>query len=239
LDKGQTKILVIIPARGGSKGLPRKNVLDLAGKPLITWSIDVARACGTIDRIIVSTDDEEIASVAKAHGAEVPFMRPKDLALDNSTTISALFHAIDWLKDNQQYHPKYLLLLQPTSPLRSVVDIENVIEMFREEKVRSVVSVCKATHHPWLANTIADDGNMENFMNKEISNQRRQDFPEYYQLNGAIFMIEIDYLRRCNGFFGSKTYAYKMPAERSIDIDSALDLQFADFLIRMDSIQKG
>lgn len=224
-------VLAIIPARGGSKGLPGKNIKELCGKPLIAWTIEQAKSCGNIDRVVVSTDDESIAEVAKKYGAEVPFMRPEELASDTASTIDVIFHAINWLKEHEDYRPEYILLLQPTSPLRSGEDINGAIQILKDKDARAVVSVCETDHHPWWSNILSEDGNMKDFLRPEILNKRRQDLPVFYRLNGAIYLSDTDYLYEYNGFLGPDTFAYKMPKERSIDIDSAMDFKLAEFLL--------
>lgn len=225
------RVLAIIPARGGSKGLPGKNIKDLRSKPLIAWSIEQAKSCSDIDRIVVSTDDEEIAKVAKKYSAEVPFIRPSELASDTASTIDVIFHAIDWFKKHEDYRPKYILLLQPTSPLRTVEDIERVIQTLKDKNARAVVSICETDHHPWWSNTLPENGNMKDFLRPEILNKRRQDLLVFYRLNGAMYLADTDYLHECNGFFGPDTFAYKMPKNRSVDIDSDVDFKLAVLLL--------
>ena len=225
------KVLAIIPARGGSKGLPGKNIKELCGKPLIAWSIEVARACRNIDRIVVSTDDDQIAEVAKKYGIELPFMRPAELATDTTSTVDLIFHTIEWLKKDQDYEDDYILLLQPTSPLRIAEDIEGVIQTLKDKDAQAVVSVCETDHHPWWSNTLPENGNMKDFLRPEILNKRRQDLPVFYRLNGAIYLAETDYLSEQNSFFGSDTFAYEMPKNRSIDIDSDIDFKLAELLM--------
>lgn len=224
-------VLTIIPARGESKRLPGKNTKELYGKPLIGWSIKEAVSCVDIDRIVVSTDDEDIAEVAKKYGVEIPFMRPADLANDTASTVDVIFHTIEWLRKHQDYQAEYILLLQPTSPLRTVADIENAIQMLKDKDALAVVSVCETDHHPWWSNTLPENGNMKNFIRPDILNKRRQDLPVFYRLNGAIYLAETDYLHECNGFFGPDTFAYKMPKSRSVDIDSDLDFKLAQLLL--------
>lgn len=228
--KGKS-VLAIIPARGGSKGLPGKNIKELCGKPLIAWSIEVAKACSSIDRVIVSTNDKNIAEVARKYGAEVPFMRPAELANDTATTINVIFHAIDWFRKYKDFRPEYIQLLQPTSPLRTVTDIEGVIQILKDKKAKAVVSVCETEHHPWWSNTLPKDENMKNFIRPKILNRRRQDLPKFYRLNGAIYLADTNYLNERNGFFGPDTFAYEMLKERSIDIDSAIDFKLAELLL--------
>jgi len=224
-------VLAIIPARGGSKGLPGKNIKDLCGKPLITWSIDVAEACSSIDKIVVSTDDDQIADCAKKYDAEVPFMRPQELASDTASIIDVIFHTIDWFKKHQDFRPEYILLLQPTSPLRTIEDIEGTIQMLKDKDARAVVSVCETDHHPWWSNILPEDGNMKDFLRRDILNKRRQDLPIFYWLNGAVYLAATNYLCEHNGFFGPNTFAYKMPKERSVDIDSTIDFKLAALLL--------
>ena len=225
------KVLAIIPARGGSKGLPGKNIKELCGKPLIAWSIEHAKSCSDIDRIVVSTDDREIAEVAKKYGAEAPFMRPAELANDTASTIDVIFHAINWLKKHEDYRQEYILLLQPTSPLRTIEDIEGAVQKLKDKGAQAVVSVCETDHHPWWSNILPEDGNMKDFLKPEILNKRRQDLPVFYRLNGAIYLADTDYLYKCNGFLGPNTFAYKMPKSRSVDIDSDVDFKLAQLLL--------
>lgn len=225
-------LLAIIPARGGSKGLPGKNIKKLCGKPLIVWSIEQAKCCSNIDRIIVSTDDEVIAEVAKKNGAEVPFVRPSELANDLARTIDVIFHAVDWLKKHENFRPEYILLLQPTSPLRSKEDILGTIRMSMDKNARAVVSLCETSHHPWWSNSLPENGNMKDFLRPDILNKRRQDLPIFYRLNGAIYLAETDYLHQCNGFLGPHTFAYEMPINRSIDVDSDVDFNLAKLLLK-------
>ena len=226
------KVLAIIPARGGSKGLPGKNIKALCGKPLIAWSIEVAKACSDIDRIVASTDDRKIAEVAKKYGAEAPFIRPVELANDTASTIDVIFHALDWFKEHQDYQPEYILLLQSTSPLRAVEDIRGAIQMLKDKNARAIVSVCETDHHPWWSNTLPENSSMKAFLRPETLNKRRQDLPVFYRLNGAIYLADTDYLYECNGFLGPYTFAYNMPKNRSGDIDSALDFKLVALLLR-------
>lgn len=224
-------VLAIIPARGGSKGLPGKNIKELCGKPLIAWSIERAKVCSNIDRVVVSTDDDQIADVAKKYGAEVPFKRPAELANDTASTINVIFHTIDWLREHQDFRPEYILLLQATSPLRTVKDIKGATQTLKDKDARAVVSVCETDHHPWWSNTLPEDDNMKDFLRLDILNKRRQNLPIFYRLNGAIYLADTDYLYEYKGFFGPDTFAYEMPKSRSVDIDSELDFKLATLLL--------
>lgn len=226
-----TNFLGLIPARGGSKGIPGKNIKNLAGKPLIAWTIASALKSKTCSRLIVSTDDEKIASVAREWGAEVPFIRPAHLATDTSASISVVEHALKWLEENEQCYPEYVMLLQPTSPLRSADDICNCVDIVKIKNAIAVVSVCEANPHPYIVKKISDTGTLENFVPTEKKIDRRQDMPPAYALNGAIYVTRCDSLISTHSFTPDGTVAYIMPKERSIDIDSSLDFQFAEFLL--------
>ena len=163
-------------------------------------------------------------------------MRPAELANDTASTIDVIFHAINWLKEYENYRSEYILLLQPTSPLRIAEDIEGAIRMLKDKNARAVVSVCETDHHPWWSNTLPGSDNMKDFLRPEILNKRRQDLPVFYQLNGAIYLADTDYLHECNGFLGPDTFAYKMSKERSIDIDSEMDFKLASLLLQEKNI---
>ncbi len=227
--KGKT-ILAVIPARGGSKGLPRKNILPLAGKPLIAWTIEAALQSGVIDKLLVSTDDAEIAGIAKSLGVDIPFIRPEELASDKAKGIDVIIHASDWLAERGD-HYDLVLALQPTSPLRSSEDIIKSVELFIQKQAGAIVSVCEAEHSPLWTGTIGADLCMKEFMLPVVKNQNRQSLERYYRLNGAIYLIDALYLREIYGFIGERTYAYVMPRERSVDIDTELDFKFAEFLL--------
>lgn len=224
------KILALIPARGGSKRLPRKNVKPLAGKPLIAWTIERARQSRYIDRIIVSTEDRHIAAVSRKFGAEVPFMRPKKLAGDTANGMDVVFHSIAWMETNSDRFD-LILLLQPTSPLRTADDIDAAIELLFSKKAKAVVSICESEHHPYWANTIPESGSMKGFIEPEIKNKNRQELPVFYRLNGALYIAYINYLSSNKSFLGDETFAYVMPPERSVDIDTHLDFIIADALL--------
>lgn len=226
-------ILGLIPARGGSKGLPGKNIKLLLGKPLIAWTIEQALASKYLDRVVVSTDDKEISDISKKYRAEVPFIRPKELAMDNTKGIDVVLHAIDWLKENDMRKQcDLLILLQPTSPLRATEDINKAIELLFLKEAKAIVSVCEVDHHPLLANTLPEDGCMKDFIRKEIMNKNRQELPKFYRLNGAIYLAYCNYIKERKSFFGEKTFTYIMPRERSIDIDDEIDFELAEILIK-------
>ncbi len=226
------KILAIIPARGGSKRLPGKNMLELGGKPLIAWTIEEASKSKYISDIIVSTDDEDIARVSEKYGASIPFLRPKELSSDTATTIDAVKHAINYLKENREKEYKYVLLLQPTSPLRIAEDIDNAIELLLEKQADSVISMCECEHSPIWSNMLPNDYNLDGFLRNDYKNVRSQDLPTYYRFNGAIYIANINRLLEESVFnFDRDSYAYIMPQDRSVDIDSELDFKICQVLI--------
>jgi CMP-N,N'-diacetyllegionaminic acid synthase len=220
------RVLALIPARGGSKGIPGKNIIGLAGKPLIAWTIDAARASAHVDEVVLSTEDEAIAEVGRRCGAALPFMRPAALATDESSTMDAVFHALDRL-------PGYdvIVLLQPTSPLRTTADIDAALLLLA--KSPSCVSVRPAQDHPYLTFLIDGEQKLAPFVEVPQGQAlRRQDLPAAWCLNGAIYAAEIPWLRAQRSFISPRTLAYPMPAERSIDIDTPADLRAAEELLR-------
>jgi len=226
------KILALIPARGGSKRLPRKNIKSLADKPLIGWSIDSALSCDKINTVIVSSDDSEVIDVAKKMGAEAPFVRPEELSLDNSVSFDVAKHAIEYYASRGEFFD-FLLLLQPTSPLRRLSHIEESLQLLVEKKADAVISVCKESHSPLWSNTIDDDFSLKGFIQEKVKNKRSQDLPQYYRLNGAIYLVKIDKALEENTLFLSDNiYAYEMDEISSIDIDTELDFLLAELLIR-------
>lgn len=181
------KILGIIPARGSSKDLPRKNVLSLLEKPLIAWTIEEARSSDYLDKIIVSTDDKEIAGISEKYGAEIPFKRPKILSSGKAKTIDVILHALKWFEGNGCVYD-LVMLLQPASPLRTVFDINEAVKLLINKKAQSIVSVCESEHHLYWSNTLPGDGCMKDFLKKEIIGKNRQELPVFYRLNGAVYL---------------------------------------------------
>jgi CMP-N,N'-diacetyllegionaminic acid synthase len=213
------KILAIIPARGGSKGVPRKNIRYAAGKPLIAWTIEEANKSKYIDRLIVSSDDEEIIRMVKALGCDAPFIRPKSLAEDETPGIEPVLHAIDQV-------PGYVIvvLLQPTSPLRNAEDIDGCIEYLAVNGANACVSVARANQSPYWMYTLSATGTMQAIF-PELRVLRRQDLPVSYILNGAVYVACCDWLLNNKTFVTNETFAYVMPEDRSLDIDTELDLK--------------
>lgn len=218
--------LAIIPARGGSKRLPRKNVLPMAGKPLINWTIEAGLNSIYIDTVLVSSDDEEILATAERAGAET-IRRPAELAQDTSTSFDTIKHAID----NAEPHD-YIVLLQPTSPLRTSQHVDEAIIMLESKQADALISVAPMDHSPLWANTLPPDDSMVGFLREEVLNLRSQDLCTHYRLNGAIYICKTDKLLAAGGFFLSENiYAYKMDEKASVDIDTAMDFRWAECLL--------
>jgi CMP-N,N'-diacetyllegionaminic acid synthase len=228
--KGKT-YLAIIPARGGSKRLPDKNILNLSGKPLIAWTIEAALGSNYIDRVVVSTDDQKIANISKKYGADVPFMRPDELATDVATSVDVVLHSLDEVEANDKKYD-YVILLQPTSPLRTWKNIDKSINILQSKKSDAVISVCEVDHNPLWANSIPEDGDLSNFLDKSIVNKRSQDLEHCYRINGAIYICDIDRLKVNKNFFlTSNCIAYKMKRSESIDIDIDIDMNLASLYL--------
>ena len=181
-------VTALIPARGGSKRLPRKNVKLLNSKPLIAWSVEVAKASKYIDQVIVSTDDEEIKQISEQYGAEVPFIRPEHLSNDTASSFDVIKHAIEQLGIEDQNH--LIVLLQPTSPLRTTFDIDKALEFFKTNDADGVVSISECEHSPLWANSLPENFSMKNFIRPELVGKRSQDLPKYYRLNGSIYISD-------------------------------------------------
>ena len=219
--------LAIIPARGGSKRLPRKNILDLGGKPLIAWSIEAGLQSKYIDKVIVTSDDDEILAIAKEFGSQT-IKRPDELASDTATSFDAIKHTIE---NVEKYD--YIVLLQPTSPLRTAKYIDEAIELLESKKADAVISVCEMDHSPLWSNTLLEDGSMNSFLRDEVKNRRSQDLEPYYRLNGAIYITKTDSLLEEKSFFLEKNiFAYKMDRESSVDIDEEMDFLMASILLQ-------
>jgi len=222
-------IVAVIPARGGSKGIPRKNLVRITGRPLIAYSIDAARNAASVDRVLISTDDSEIADVARELGAEVPFMRPPELADDTAPMLGVLRHALAWL-DSQGVAVEALVLLQPTSPLRTACHIEDAIALFRSAHASSVVSVVEVPHrfNPVSLMKLSAQGMLTLFLDDQVAATRRQDKPKVYARNGpAVLVCHPDTLR-AGELYGDSCRPYLMSDEDSPDIDTPRDLIVAE-----------
>jgi len=224
--RGKT-FLAIILARGGSKRLPRKNILSLNGKPLIAYSIEAGLRSKYIDKVIVSSDDKEILDISKEFGADI-IKRPDILADDTATSFDALKHTIENVEEYD-----YTILLQPTSPLRDENDIDSAIELLEIKGADCVVGVCEMEHSPLWSNTLAEDRSMQGFLRDEILNRRSQDLEKYYRINGAIYICKTNRLLEEGSFFlKDNIYAFIMDREDSIDIDEKIDFDIASILLK-------
>lgn len=219
-------MIALILARGGSKGLPRKNVIPFLGKPLVAHTIEAALDSRFVDRVIVSTDDVEIAEVSKGFGAEVPFMRPAELASDTASAKDVMLHALDYLAA-QGAELSTFCLLQPTSPLRTAGDIDAAVQLFEEKKADSVLSVTPYDHPVQWAVSRSDEGRIK--PRERVEASRRQDLIECFRPNGALYLFKTAFFRECAGdYIGPNSYGYVMPPERSVDIDTRMDLLVAE-----------
>lgn len=220
-------VLAIIPARGASKGIKRKNVRSLAGKPLIAWTIEEGKKSKYIDKLIVSSEDEEILGVARQFGAEVPFVRPEELAQDETLGIDPVIHA---LRELPGYD--YIVLLQPTSPLRSVQDIDECIEQMIETEAPACVSVTEPEKSPYWMYTLQEDNRMRPLIPQGEVTVRRQDLPPVFSLNGAVYVACVKWLLEIKSFLAEETIAYVMPKNRSYDIDMEEDFLLCEWMMK-------
>lgn len=226
------KILALIPARGGSKGIKHKNVVELCGKPLICYTIKSALDSALINRVVVSTDDKEIQKIAQGLGAEVPFVRPDNLSKDTTAMYDVLTHALGFLKSEQNYQPDIVVLLQPTSPLRTATHIDEALTRFIRLKADSVVSLCPVDYSPYWMKIIRK-GLVVPFIEQGNRYTRRQDLPRVYQLNGAIYITKPEVIfGKQRQILGRKTYPYFMSKQDSVDIDTYEDILLAEALLR-------
>ncbi len=228
------RILALIPARGGSKGIKDKNIISLNGDPLISYTILSSLKSKYIDDTVVTTDSQEIANISKKYGASVPFMRPAELASDQARTIDAVLHAIKSL-DEMGNHYDILVLLQPTQPLRTTVDIDRAIEKFFAKGMKGLVSISPVNEHPLLMRTMDEDGNVESLLG-ENSTCRRQDMKSYYKVNGCIYINRISEISQ-NTSFNDNLVGYVMSVAHSVDIDDMKDLYLAEYYIQKENME--
>jgi CMP-N-acetylneuraminic acid synthetase len=227
----------VIPARGGSKGIPRKNLAPLAGRPLIAYTIDAARSSAGLTRMIVSTDDEEIAVVARRFGADVPFLRPSSLAADDSAMVDVLVDLVGTLEQREDYHPDILVLLQPTSPFRRAQHIDRAIDLLVGSGADSVVSVIPVPHQFTPSSLLRLDGDRLLSWDDPAAGgvagpMRRQDKPQLFARNGpAVVVVRTRVVLERGTLYGPDTRGYVMSREDSLDIDDAFDLRLAELLI--------
>lgn len=227
------KILALITARGGSKGIPKKNIIALGGKPLIGWTIEAALQSHFIDRLILSSDDQEIIAIARSFKCEAPFTRPDYLAQDDTSSMDVIMHAIEHVKGAYDY----LLLLQPTSPFRTSEDIDNIIRSCLGSGFEMMISVAKLKKHPMYMYKIKKQ-RLESFLPAERQ-LRRQDMPSAYEHNGALYLSSIKFLKKVKSFNVNEARAFEMYGAANIDIDNYVDLHYAEFLIEKGMINNS
>lgn len=224
------RFLGIIPARSGSKGLPHKNIKLLNNKPMIAYTIEAAAKSKIFDEIIVSTDNEQYAKIAKQYGAHVPWLRPKELAADQTTTEEVIVHTINELKQQGEYFD-YIMLLQPTSPLRDEYDIQGSVEMLFDKKANAIVGMCEVEHPISWVKELGEDKCLDNFFS--LGPRRRQEEGVFYRLNGAIYLTDIEYYVQYRNFYKKSCYAFIMSKHHSVDIDDIYDFKYAELLLNM------
>ena len=212
--------LAIVPARGGSKRLPNKNILDLAGKPMIAWTIEAAKASKYIDTVVVTSDSSKILKIANKLSVNT-LERPKILASDTASTFDVIQHVVEYLKKRFDY----IVLLQPTSPLRSEKHIDEAIEFLFKKNANAVISVCKTSHTPEWINILPKNGSLSNFLKRGSTNKRSQDYDDFYRLNGAIYICKVESLLKDKSLFlRENIFAYIMDRRSSVDVDESIDL---------------
>ncbi len=233
-------VVAIIPARGGSKSIPRKNIKMLGGKPLIAYSIETALESEMVDRVIVSTDDSEIAEVAKKYGAEVPFIRPKELAQDNTPMLPVLQHAIKFLEGKEKLKVDYIVLLDPTTPFRTVEDMDACIKKIKETNADSVDSVCEYEHNPYFNGMLIKEKDKLVPLNKKHNRAgTRQEVPIVYRENAAVLVVKRDVLMKKNKLFTDNMRGVVMTQENSVNIDTPIDWEYAEFVMEKRRAENG
>lgn len=222
-------VLAIIPARGGSKGIPRKNIRKIAKKPMIAWTIEEVKKSKYVDRVILSSDDSEIISIALKYGCEVPFVRPDKLSKDETPGIEPIIHAIKMIPE--QYD--YIVLLQPTSPLRKSNDIDNCLELCIKKKMPACISITEVHQNPYWMFCLGENGRIKPFLS-EFDNfaHSRQQLPKIFTVNGAVYVAEVEWLLTKKRFLSKQTLGYIMGRNQSVDIDDELDLLLCELLLR-------
>ncbi|MBD5448668.1 MAG: acylneuraminate cytidylyltransferase family protein [Lachnospiraceae bacterium] len=224
------KNLAIIPARSGSKGLADKNIRELQGHPLLAHSIMAAAKSGVFSHIMVSTDSEEYAEISRKYGAEIPFLRSGENSSDAASTWDLVKEVLNgYAALNESFDS--VCILQPTSPLRTDQDIVKGYELFKCKRANAVVSVCEMEHSPLYSNILQEDCCMDGFISKEIASKPRQQLPTYYRINGALYIVKEKYLWEMESPYDQGCYAYIMPSEKSVDIDTKYDFMLAEYLL--------
>ena len=241
MAQAEERVLAVIPARGGSKGVPRKNITPVCGRPLIEYTIETAIAAGPLfHRVVVSTDDPAIAEISRRAGADVPFIRPADLATDSAKSVDVLRHATHFVEDQDGLRMDWIMLLQPTEPFRTTEDLANAIGLAHAERCDSVISVVQVfAVHPMLMKRI-ENRRLVPWCVDEPEGTRRQDYaPPAFMRNGAIYLTRRDILMERGSIWGSDSRPYVMPPERSVGVDSELDLRLVELLMERQRKTRG
>jgi CMP-N-acetylneuraminic acid synthetase len=229
--ESENEVLAVIPARGGSRGVPKKNIRPVKGKPLIIYTIEVAKRCEVITDLVVSTDDPEIRKISTNNGVEVPFIRPADLATDTALAIPTIQHSVRMMEKKKKTVYDIVVMLQPTSPLRSVNDISESLQLLLDSDADGIISVVQVNNfHPMKMKKIIE-GFLVNYEKPPVENPPRQLLPPVYIVNGAIYATKRDTLMKNDSFIGKKCLPYIMPEERSVNIDSILDFKLIENII--------
>ena len=231
------KILAVIPARGGSKGVPRKNIIEVGGHPLIKYTIDCGKNSKYLDRVVISTEDLLIKRVAEENGGDVPFLRPKELAEDTSKTIDCIVHAVDTLKSMGEEYD-YVMILQNTVPLRKSWHVDEAIEMIVDSNERSLVSISEVDEHPILMRTLNEDKTVKNLLQMN-STMRRQDFPKFYKVDGAIAIQKIDDEFNLETSINDGKLGYVIERKYSTDIDNYLDIKIIEYYLEKEKEEEA
>lgn len=228
----QKKILGLVLARAGSQGLKNKNIKLINGEPLIAWTIAAAKKSKYIDDLIISTNSEEIAVIARQYGAEAPFLRPEILATSTASSVDAILHAVDWLEANGRLFD-IVVLLEPTSPLRQTEDIDNALDLMSKNNFNSVVSCCRVESlHPSFMFHLGADGCLHSFTGIQPNSLRRQDIEPIYFVEGTIYCSLVSSLRQERGFYHKKTLGYVVPKWKSLEIDDLDDFIMVEALMK-------
>ena len=229
-------ILAFIPARSGSKSVPRKNIRKLGGKELIGYTIEAAQKTDICDKILVSTDSSHIAEIAQKFGAETPFIRPDELATDSAPMIEVIKHGMRWIETKEEKYDIFLYL-QPTSPFRKATHINSAIQKFFKKDAESIVSVNKINYIPGRINTLPEEDGMNKFIDTDSMHKNRQELAQYYELNGAIDLIQWEVMKNNWNWYGEKSYPYIIPQPYCLDIDTKMDFKFAQFLLKEEYVK--
>lgn len=227
------RVLFVITARGGSKGVPRKNIRMVGKFPLIAYKIIAAKKCRYESRVIVSTDDEEIAKISKDYGAEVPFMRPKELADDSASSMDVVMHAMNWISENDTESYDYICLLEPSSPFASYKDLNNALELLEKTGADTLLGMKEVEVITRFIHTLDENGGLSEFYRaiKDQTSVRRQDQKKEYTMNGCMYIAKWDYFMKNKLFHSEKSIPYIMPEEKSIEIDTMLNYEMACNLV--------